>query len=84
MTTPPKADPEQLSRQCQLVLSYLQSGRALTNLVALTNLGIGSLTSRIAELRKAGYPIVTEDKRDYHNSLYRRYSLPPTEPPTEA
>ncbi|MEW6121273.1 MAG: helix-turn-helix domain-containing protein [Pseudomonadota bacterium] len=61
------------SRQGQLVLDYLKSGRALTNLIALTNLGVGSLTSRVAELRKAGVEIQDEWSFDHWQRAYKKY-----------
>lgn len=67
-----------MSTQCRLLLDYLQAGRTLTNLVAITNLGIGSLTSRIAELRKDyGYPVLSEWREDFGGKRYRAYWLAP-------
>lgn len=65
-----------LSEQQKVVLEYLQGGRTLTNKVALTCLGVGSLSSRIAELRRLGYDIVdelAEDKLTGRN--YKKYDL---------
>ena len=64
-----------LSPQCTLVLEYLQSGRALTNLIAITNLGVGSLSSRVAELRTLGYDIVGTPKTDFSGQSYTSYTL---------
>jgi hypothetical protein len=41
-----------MSPQASLVLDYLRTGRKLTPLIAHVTLGIASLTSRIAELRR--------------------------------
>lgn len=41
-----------MSPQASLVLDYLNKGRKLTPLIAHVTLGIASLTSRIAELRR--------------------------------
>lgn len=59
--------------QTQLVLDYLQSGRTLTTLIALTNLGVGSLTTRIAELRNAGIAVIDEWGVDHFDRRYKRY-----------
>ncbi len=62
--------------QRKLVLEYLQSGRTLSNLVAITNLGVGSLTSRIAELRADGFDIKDEWREDFGGKRYKAYWLP--------
>jgi hypothetical protein len=63
----------QLTPQAALVLDYLKTGRHLTNLVALTNLGIGSLTRRITELRNAGYAVKDQWGQDHFERRYKRY-----------
>lgn len=67
-------DPK-FSPQTTLVLNYLKSGRALTNLIAMTNLGVGSLTSRVAELRKAGVKVNDEWSFDHFERAYKKYTL---------
>lgn len=64
-----------LSPQAQLVLDCLQSGRSVTNLIALTNLGVASLTTRIAELRKLGFDIQDEWKEDHFERRYKEYRI---------
>ena len=68
-----------MSPQAELILSYLRKGRELTPLIAHVNLGIASLTSRIAELRKhlEGTPeaIKGEWKTDNFNRRYMSYWL---------
>jgi hypothetical protein len=64
-----------LSPQQSLVIQYLQAGRSLTNLIALTNLGVGSLTSRVAELRTLGYQIIGENRKDFNGKDYVSYTL---------
>lgn len=86
----PKADPEVLGKdlaflvglspQTRLVWDYLKQGKHLTQLIALTNLGVGSLTSRIAELRKAlagnnSWVIVSERKVDFNKKRYVSYKI---------
>ncbi len=70
--TPPPA--EALSPQNQIVLAYLQRRGPLTNLLALTVIGIGSLSKRIAELVALGYPIVKEQGEGFPGNRYVRYS----------
>lgn len=64
-----------LTPQQRTILEYLQAGRSLTNQIALNNLGIGSLTSRIAELRKKGYAITDTVEQDFHGKDYKKYAL---------
>lgn len=67
---------DSMSQQCFLVLEFLRSGKTLTNLIALTTLGIGSLSSRVAELRKRGYDIDGEiDHNPSTGKAYMKYRL---------
>lgn len=43
--------------QCERILRHLQDGNTLTQAEAFMEYGIGRLSSRICELRAAGYPI---------------------------
>lgn len=72
---PPR--PEVLPHDQRLVIEYLLSepGRTISNHVAIMELGIGSLSSRIAELRKLGFKIVDTFKRDFHGVRYKAYWL---------
>lgn len=72
MTTPPPLAP-----QARLVLEYLQSGRQITPLLAITNLGVASLTTRISELRKAGFQILSEWSEDHFKRRYKKYWMTP-------
>ena len=49
------------SKQCQQVLSHLQSGKPITALEALRLYGIFRLASRIHDLKKAGLTIQSRD-----------------------
>lgn len=69
------ADPKELSPQEQLVLDYLMSGRALTNLVAMANLGVGSLSSRIAALRKLGHEVEDAWSHDHFGRSFKKYFI---------
>lgn len=62
-----------LSSQCVLLLDYMKRHRQLTNLIALTNLGIGSLSSRIAELRRAGHAIKDQWQEDHFGRRFKKY-----------
>lgn len=66
---------EKLGPQDKLVYDYLTSGRALTNMVALVNLGVGSLSRRITTLRQAGLDIVTEWGTDHFERRYKKYAI---------
>lgn len=53
--------------QQKLIVDYLDAGKTLTNKTAIMCLGIGSLSSRMAELKRKGYEFTTEkdfDERD--------------------
>lgn len=75
LPTPRK--PASMSEQSREILAYLSQpgNRALTNLIALTNLGIGSLSSRIAELRQMGHNIISTPATDWHGRRYVKYTL---------
>lgn len=65
--------------QHERILRHLQDGGTLTQAEAFMEYGIGRLSSRICELRAAGYPINSEfvaGKNRYGESVsYVRYSL---------
>lgn len=65
--------------QCERILRHLQDGGTLTQVEAFIEYGIGRLSSRICELRAAGYPIKSEfvaGKNRYGEPVsYVRYSL---------
>lgn len=64
-----------LSPQNHLLVSYMLAGRKLTNQIALVNLGVASVTSRIAELKGLGYSIAKEERKDHFGSRYVEYSM---------
>lgn len=64
-----------LTTQQQRVMDYLEAGHTLTNMVALTALGVGSLSSRVAELRKIGYPILTRTAESHDSRKFLKYDL---------
>jgi hypothetical protein len=83
----------QLSQQNRIIYQYLASGRTLSQMIALNNLGIGSLTKRISELRQAlaeagdAQRIESVWKVDFSKQRYKSYQLiqvPPGGWPKEA
>lgn len=71
----PETKPVKLSPQTKRVLTYMVGGQKLTNLIAMTNLQIGSLSSRIAELKSHGYRILDEWSKDHWQRSYKRYFI---------
>ena len=67
--------------QTRLVLDYLLAKgnngrrRTVTTAIAMNSIGVGSLSSRIAELRSLGYVIKDEWRKDYYGARYKRYRL---------
>jgi len=57
------------------IQAYLESGRSITPLEALSNFGIFRLATAIDTLRKRGLPIETEMKKDPNGKTYARYVL---------
>jgi hypothetical protein len=70
-----------LSPQSVRVLDILTTTRSLTPVLALTVYHIGSLSKRIADLRKAGYGIEGTRRYDAYGRSYIEYRLVST--PTE-
>ena len=46
--------------QRQMVLDYMYDFGSITSLEAIVDLGVHRLASRVSELKKMGYPIVSE------------------------
>ena len=69
--------------QCERILRHIQDGNTLPQAEAFMEYGIGRLSSRICELRAAGYPIESEyvtGKNRYGELIpFVRYSLGRTE-----
>lgn len=75
---------DSLSRQQETVYSALRTGRPLTNLIALTTLGIQSLSKRVselnakglkAELKRHGLMITTLWKKDHAGRRYVSHQI---------
>lgn len=62
-----------LAPQARLVFDYLMSSRKLTPLIAITNLGVASVTTRISELRTKGMKITDEWANDHYGRRYKVY-----------
>lgn len=69
---PKKTD---LTPHQRLIIEYLEAGRTLTNQIAINSLGVGSLTSRVAELRALGFDIKDEAGKDHFGNRYKKYRL---------
>lgn len=67
-----------LTPQQEIVLGALKQGKTLTNVVAITCYGVGSLSSRIAELRRMGYEITDETDTDRFERSFKKYRLAPS------
>lgn len=68
-----------MKNQCERILKYLSDFGSITQMEAISDLGIMRLASRISDLRKDGYPIVREmvkgKKRYGESTCYARYRL---------
>lgn len=65
--------------QCERILDYMEVHGSITQLEALQELGVMRLTSRIANIKKYGYPIVSEmvtvENRFNEKCRVKRYML---------
>jgi hypothetical protein len=65
--------------QNERILDYIEEFGSITQLEALTDLGVMRLASRISDLRKEGFPIVSETvavkNRFGENCYIKRYRL---------
>lgn len=62
-----------LAPQTRAILDHLKRVGTISGVEAQALYRARSLTKRISELRRAGYPIVAEWKRDHTQQRYRRY-----------
>ena len=69
----------QKATQAERVLDYIEEFGSITQMEALSDLGVMRLASRISDLKKLGYPItsnVEAVKNRYGENCYiKRYSL---------
>lgn len=75
MATPPKSQLKSLSRQARIVLDFLVTGKGLSNIIAISTLGVGSLSSRISELTKRGYAIDKSSRKSPNGKRFTVYKL---------
>jgi hypothetical protein len=68
------ADKIKLTSAQKVVADYLGSGKTLTNVVALAALGVGSLSSRISELRKLGF-LITVRREEQNGRKFTKYDF---------
>jgi hypothetical protein len=71
----PLASVLQLKPQTRTVLAHLESGDSISPLEAWAVYGISRLAARIYDLRKAGYEIERELRRDKAGHPYARYFM---------
>ena len=64
-----------LTEQQERVLAWLRAGKTLTPMEALEHIGCMRLAARIYDLRKAGWPIVTEEHSLGNGRKVARYYL---------
>lgn len=69
----------QKATQAQRVIDYIEQYGSITQLDALKELGVMRLASRISDLKRLGYPIISKTeavKNRYNESCYiKRYYL---------
>lgn len=65
--------------QSEKILKYMERFGSISNQEAVIYLGIGRLASRICDLRKEGYDIISERVKDKNRfgdtNYYARYKL---------
>lgn len=64
-----------LTPQARTVLAHLERYGSISPMEALVSYSVGRLGARVLEIRKAGYDIHTEYKRDGGGHPYGRYWL---------
>ena len=57
------------------VLEYMENYGSITSREAMMRLNVMRLASRICDLKKKGYPIVTDMETSASGARYARYSL---------
>jgi hypothetical protein len=57
------------------VLEYMENYGSITSREAMMRLNVMRLASRICDLKKKGYPIVTDMETSTNGVRYARYSL---------
>lgn len=75
MSTPSIARDLRLKPQARAVLAHLKTGESLSPLEAWAVYGNMRLAASICELRRAGYKVLSQHKRDQRGHNYTRYTL---------
>lgn len=57
------------------ILEYMENYGSITSREAMMRLNVMRLASRICDLKKKGYPIVTDMEKSANGARYARYSL---------
>ena len=57
------------------ILEYMEEHGSITSREAMMRLNVMRLASRICDLKKKGYPIVTDMETSANGARYARYSL---------
>jgi hypothetical protein len=73
--TPNLANDLRLGTQCRKILAHLERYGEITNNSAFTTYHVSRLSDVIMKLRRAGYAIETEMKRDGIGGQYAKYHL---------
>lgn len=59
----------------ELLKEHLRSGKSITQLEAIGLYSLFRLAARVHELKKQGWNIITNEKRDANGSVYAEYYL---------
>lgn len=65
----------QKTPKIDLLKEHLLSGKTITQLEAIGLYSLFRLAARVHELKKKGWNIITNEKRDANNSVYAEYYL---------
>lgn len=63
-----------MNTQAQRLLAHLQSGKEITRLTALSDLGIFELSARVIDLEHAGY-VIPRDRIQVENRFGEKISV---------
>ena len=66
---------KQLKPSAQTVLKHLQNNKSITSLECLGVYRLYEVSSRISEIKRAGFNVITRYKKDFHGKRYAEYSL---------
>ena len=64
-----------LSQQQKIILNHLLSGKSISNVESLIVYNISRLSDVILKLRRKGFNVETEVRKDASGHTYSRYSL---------